>query len=161
MLRTILAPAALMAGLTIISSGSALAADKVQIGEGKTAPESMTSTNDGTLYAGSLAMGEVFKAAPGATKADVFIQKPADGPQMILGVWADEKDSLLWVCYSQFGDKAPPAIARSYDLASGAPKGSFTLGEKSICNDFSRGADGSIYIADTGAAKVMRLKRRQ
>ncbi|HVW92248.1 MAG TPA: SMP-30/gluconolactonase/LRE family protein, partial [Devosia sp.] len=147
-----------LAALLLAAPGAALAADKVQIGEGKTAPESMTATSDGTLYAGSLAKGEIYKAAPGATKADKFIDKPADGPQSVLGVWADEKDGLLWACYSQFGDNAPPSIARSYDLKTGALKGSYTLGPKSVCNDFTRGTDGTIYIADTGNGGVIRLK---
>jgi sugar lactone lactonase YvrE len=147
-----------LAALLLAAPGAALAADKVQIGEGKTAPESMTATADGTLFAGSLAKGEIYRAAPGAATADKFIDRPADGPQSVLGVWADEADGLLWACYSQFGDNAPPSIARSFDLKTGASKGSYTLPAKAVCNDFSRGADGTIYIADTGLGGVFRLK---
>ena len=42
------------------------------------------TASDGTLYAGSIALGEVFRAAPDATTADKFVGRPADDPQAIL-----------------------------------------------------------------------------
>lgn len=143
------------------SATAALAADKVQIGSGKVSPESMSATSDGTLYAGSLALGEVFRAAPGATTADTFIAKPADGPLAILGVFADEKGGTLWVCYADLalfaGQPGMNSIVRSYDLNSGAAKGSYDLGSNSLCNDVTVAADGTYYIADTVGGRVFRL----
>ena len=51
----------------MVAAGAAMAADKVQVGEGKVFPEGVAAGADGTLYAGSLTMGAIFKAAPGAT----------------------------------------------------------------------------------------------
>ena len=146
----------------IVAAGAAMAADKVQVGEGKVFPESFAAGADGTLYAGSLTMGAIFKAAPGATKAESFIAKPADGPDSVVGVYADNKAGLLWACYSDLaafaGQKALPAVARAYDMASGAEKGSYALPEGSFCNDITSTADGTVYVTDTIGARVMRLK---
>jgi len=151
-----------LAAVGILSATASMAADKVQIGSGKVSPESMTATSDGTLYAGSIALGEVFRAAPGATTADKFIDKPGDGPQAILGVFADEKGGTLWVCYSDLaifsGKPAMNSIVRSYDLKSGEAEGSYDLGSGTLCNDVTVAADGTHYIADTAGGRVFRLK---
>ena len=148
--------------VALLSATTSLGADKVQIGSGKVSPESMTATSDGTLYAGSLAFGEVFRAGPGAATADTFIDKPVDGPQAILGVFADEKAGTLWVCYSDLaifaGKPAMNSLVRSYDLASGDSKGTYDLGPGSLCNDITVAADGTYYIADTAGGRVFRLK---
>jgi sugar lactone lactonase YvrE len=139
----------------------ALAADKVQVGDQMVFPESVTSTADGTLYAGSLTQGVVFKAAPGATKAEPFVQKPADGPTAIVGVYADEKTGILWTCYSDlasFGGKGMPAQVKAIDLADGTVKASYPLPEGSFCNDTATTADGTAYVADTAGGRIMRLK---
>ena len=160
MRRISVAITALAIGL--VSATATLAADKVQIGTGKVAPESMTATSDGTLYAGSIALGQVFRAAPGATTADKFIDKPADGPGAILGVFADEKGGTLWVCYSDLalfaGKAGMNSILRTYDLKSGEAKASYDLGAGSFCNDVTVAADGTHYIADTAGGRVFRLK---
>ena len=143
-------------------SGAAFAADKVQVGDGKVFPESFAATPDGTLYAGSISMGVIFKAAPGATKAEKFIDKPADGPGAVLGVYADAKGGTLWACYSDlaiFGGKAGlPAVVRSYDLESGSLEQSYTLPDGSFCNDVTTGPDGSHYVADTAGARILKIR---
>jgi len=155
-----IALAALAVGL--LSAPATMAADKVQIGSGKVSPESMSATSDGTLYAGSIALGEVFRAAPGATRADKFIDKPADGPQAILGVFADEKGGTLWVCYSDLaifsGKPGMNSLVRTYDLKSGEARGTYDLGSGSLCNDVTVAADGTHYIADTAGGRILRLK---
>lgn len=156
--------ARIVAGLlgVIALTGAATAADKVQIGDGKVFPESFAATPDGALYAGSTTMGVIFKAAPGAAKADKFIDKPADGPANVLGVYADAKAGTLWVCYSdlaQFAGKGGlPAVVRSYDLATGTAKGSFPLPANSFCNDVTTTADGTAYVADTVGGRIFKIR---
>lgn len=153
----------LTTGTALALAGGALAQgiEKVQIGDApKIFPESITSTSDGTLYAGSTSLGAIFKAAPGAAKADVWIEKPADGPQAILGVFADESKGTLWACYSDFasfGGSGMPAVVRAYDTASGALKGAYDLPEGSFCNDIATTSDGTAYVADTSGARIMKL----
>ena len=136
---------------------------KVQIGDNeKVFPESITSTADGTLFAGSITEGVVFKSRPGEARAIPFIQKQGDGPQSVLGVYADEHTGVLWVCYSDLaifsGKPGLPAVVRSFELASGASKASYKLPDGSFCNDVATASDGTAYISDTSGGRVLRLK---
>jgi hypothetical protein len=130
----------------------------------KSFPESVTSTKDGTLYAGSFNLGGVVKVAPGG-KAEQFIKPGAGGSRSVLGVLADEKSQTLYVCSNDitgFGVPGPSdtkgAWLKTFDLGSGAPKGSFALSEKSLCNDIAIGADGTAYISDSLTPNVYSLK---
>ena len=131
----------------------------------KSFPESVTSTKDGTLYAGSFNLGGVVKAAPGG-KAEQFIKPGAGGTRSVLGVLADEKNNTLYVCSNDitgFGVPGPGdtkgAWLKTFDLASGAPKGSFPLKDpKSLCNDIAVGGDGTAYITDSFTPNVYSLK---
>ena len=128
-------------------------------------PESVTSTKDGTLYAGSFNLGGVVKASPGG-KTEQFIQPGAAGSRSTLGVLADEKSGLLYVCSNDitgFGVPGPGdtkgAWLKVFDLASGAPKGSFGLPDpKSLCNDIAVGSDGTAYVSDSFTPNVYSLK---
>src|SRR5882762_5294461 len=121
----------------------------------KSFPESVTSTRDGTLYVGSFNLGGVVKAAPGG-KAEQFIKPGAGGSRSVLGVLADEKSGMLYVCSNDitgFGVPGPGdtkgAWLKLFDLASGAPKGSFALNDpKSLCNDIAVGLDGIAFGSD-------------
>jgi sugar lactone lactonase YvrE len=154
---------ALMLGL---ASGSVARAESAPISlPDKSFPESVTSTKDGTLYAGSFNLGGVMKIAPGG-KAEQFIKPGAGGSRSVLGVLADEKSGTLYVCSNDvtaFGVPGPGdtkgAWLKTFDLASGAPKGSFALKEaNSLCNDIVVGADGTAYVTDSFAPNVYSLK---
>jgi hypothetical protein len=131
----------------------------------KSFPESVTSTRDGTLYAGSFNLGGVVMVAPGG-KAEQFIKPGAGDSRSTLGVLADEARGTLYVCsndISGFGVPGPNdtkgAWLKTFDLATGAPKGSFTLkGPASLCNDIAVGADGTAYVSDSLAPYVYSLK---
>ena len=131
----------------------------------KSFPESLTSTKDGTLYVGSFNLGGVVKAAPGG-KAEQFIKPGTAGSRSVLGVLADEKSGLLYVCSNDitgFGVRGPGdtkgAWLKIFDLASGAPKGSFPLADpKSLCNDIAVGGDGTAYVTDSFTPNVYSLK---
>jgi sugar lactone lactonase YvrE len=131
----------------------------------KSFPESLTSTKDGTLYVGSFNLGGVVKAAPGG-KAEQFIKPGTAGSRSVLGVLADEKSGTLYVCSNDitgFGVPGPSdtkgAGLKTFDLASGAPKGSFPLKDpKSLCNDIAVGGDGTAYVTDSFTPIVYGLK---
>ena len=130
----------------------------------KSFPESVTSTKDGTLYVGSFNLGGVTKVASG--KAEQFIKPGAGDSRSTLGVLADEKSGMLYVCsndISGFGVPGPTdtkgAWLKTFDLASGTPKGSFALSDpKSLCNDIAVGSDGTAYITDSFTPNVYSLK---
>ena len=149
---------ALAVAATALFATGAMAQDKIQIGDKMVFPESITTSSDGTLYAGSMAGGQVFKGAPGATTATQFIAPATDGVTAVLGVYADDKTGLLWVCYSD-----PAAFAqkpfkgsnlRTYALSDGSLKATYPMGDGSFCNDTTTAADGTAYVADTFGGKI-------
>src|ERR1700733_4399297 len=149
-----------------VTSGTITHAQTAPVGvPDKSFPESLTSTKDGTLYAGSFNLGGVVKASPGG-KAEQFIKPGAAGSRSVLGVLADEKSGLLYVCSNDitaFGVPGPGdtkgAWLKTFDLASGAPKGSYGLPDpKSLCNDIAVGSDGTAYVSDSFTPNVYRLK---
>lgn len=136
---------------------------KLQIGDNqKVFPESITSTADGTIYAGSLMAGLVFKGAIGDAMVTAWLQPVTEGPPSVAGVYADEKSGLLWVCYVDLaafaGGPALPSMLRTYSLADGALKNAYALPDQSFCNDIATAADGTAYVADTSGARIMRVK---
>jgi hypothetical protein len=131
----------------------------------KSFPESVTSTRDGTLYAGSFNNGGVMKASPGG-KAEPFIKPGAGDSRSTLGVLADEKSGTLYVCSNDLSGSGVPgpsetkgAWLKTFDLTSGAPKGSFALADaKSLCNDIAVASDGTAYVTDSFTPNVYSLK---
>jgi hypothetical protein len=158
-----------IAGLALVlgvASGGVALAQTAPVGvPDKSFPESVTSTKDGTLYVGSFNLGGVVKAAPGG-KAEQFIKPGAGDSRSTLGVLADEKSGLLYVCSNDitgFGVPGPGdakgAWLKVFDLASGALKGSAALKDpKSLCNDIAVGGDGTAYITDSFAPNVYSFK---
>jgi hypothetical protein len=153
---------ALMLG---VASGGGVRAETGPVGlPDKSFPESVTSTKDGTLYVGSFNLGGVTKVASG--KAEQFIKPGAADSRSTLGVLADEKSGTLYVCSNDitgFGVPGPGdtkgAWLKTFDLASGAAKGSFALKDpKSLCNDIAVGSDGTAYISDSFTPNVYSLK---
>ena len=130
----------------------------------KSFPESVTSTSDGTLYVGSFNQGGVTKISGG--KAEQLVKPGAADSRSTLGVLADEKSGTLYVCsndISAMGVAGPSDVKgawlKTFDLKSGAPKGSFALSDpKSFCNDIVVGADGTAYVSDSFAPFVYSLK---
>jgi sugar lactone lactonase YvrE len=124
-------------------------------------PESITSLKDGTLIIGSLGHGNILRIAPGKTEAVEWIKPGTGGLNSILGVFADEQHGLLWVCSNRFEekDKGEATAAKTFDLKSGAPKGTYPLpGAKPLCNDFAVADDGTAYVSDTEQATIFMLK---
>ena len=149
-----------------LGSGACARAQSAPVGvPDKSFPESVTSTKDGTLYVGSFNLGGVVKATPGG-KAEQFIKPAAGDSRSTLGVLADEKSGMLYVCsndISGFGVPGPSdtkgAWLKVFDLASGALKGSAALKDpKSLCNDIAVGSDGTAYITDSFTPNVYSLK---
>src|ERR1700743_2889242 len=126
----------------------------------KVFPESITSTKDGTLIIGSLGHGNILRIAPGKTEAEEWIKAGTGGLNSILGVLADEKDNLLWVCSNKFEDKGEATAVKTFDLKKGTPKNSYPLpGAKAVCNDIAISDNGIAYISDTEQAIIFMLKR--
>ena len=122
-------------------------------------PESITSTKDGTLIVGSFGHGNVMRIAPGKTDAEEWIKAGTNGLNTVLGVFADEKNKLLWVCSNKLGPTGDPTAVKTFDLKSGGAKDSYTLpGDRTLCNDIAVAPNGTAYVTDTFAGAVDMLK---
>lgn len=137
---------------------------EVTINDTAVQPENLTSSQDGTVYFGSMAKGTIYRAAPGAAQAEPWILASATGLTRVLGVLADDKSNTLWVCQNATGGQdGAPAVGqtalRSFDLKSGAAKGTYPFPPNSrICNDIAVSADGTAYASESYGGRVHRLK---
>lgn len=153
------APTAAALILAVASTRAAQAPNEILL-PGKTVfPESITSTSDGTLIIGSLGNGNVSRIAPGKTTAEEWIKAGTAGLNQVLGVFADDKSKTLWVCSNNMDGKGEATSAKSFDLKTGAPKGTYRLpGDGTLCNDIAVAGDGTAYFTDTRQGSVLMLK---
>lgn len=159
---------ALILAVTFVLSSAASAGepDKVTLPGDKAYPESIAAAPDGTLYASSLASGGVFRIKPGASTAEQWIKPGAFDSRSTFGVLVNEKTGMLLVCsndVSALGVPGPNAVkgsfVKGFDLKSGEGKLSVALPKPgSICNDFAIAPDGSIFVTNSSAPQILRLK---
>ncbi len=122
-------------------------------------PESLDSGPDGALYIGSIGKGAIFRAAPGATKATMWIEKAPNKISAVTGVVADAAHDILFVCSTDLNRIGEPVSLKTFDLKSGALKADYPFPEgKGLCNDVAIAGDGVAYVTDTSGAHVFRLK---
>jgi sugar lactone lactonase YvrE len=152
--------------LSLAAPGIALAAPtEIVIPGDHVFPESLTSTAAGTVIIGSFTEGVVYRARPGAATAETWIKAGTNDLLSVLGVLADEKSKTLWVCSSDLsglGITVPgkkETALKSFDLKTGAPKGSVALPDTgSLCNDIVIARDGSAFVTDSLHPRILRLK---
>jgi sugar lactone lactonase YvrE len=155
-------------GAVTLACGARLAAaapNEVALPGDKVYPESITALSDGTLIMGSLAEGNIYRAAPGAATAELWIKQASAGLLSALGVLADERSGTLWVCstdLSSIGAPVPgqkPTQLKAFDLKTGTQKAAYPLpGSRTLCNDIVIGPDGAAYVTDSWQPHVLRLK---
>lgn len=137
---------------------------QVTISDTGVVAENLTSSRDGAVYFGSMSKGTIYRAAPGAAQAEPWILASTAGLTRVLGVLADDKTNTLWVCQNSTGgrDGAPVVgltALRSFDLTSGAAKGTYPLPPNAgVCNDIALAADGTAYVSESFRGRVHRLK---
>jgi len=126
--------------------------------------ENLTSSQDGSVYFGSTAKGTIYRAAPGASQAQPWIQASAAGLTNVLGVLADDKSNTLWVCQNNTGGRGGAPVVgqtalRSFDLKTGAAKGTYPFPSNGgVCNDMAIAGDGTVYATESFANRVHRLR---
>ncbi|MCC0806110.1 hypothetical protein FPV16_07740 [Methylobacterium sp. W2] len=129
-------------------------------------PESVTSVSDGTLYVSSIADGGVLRITGNGEVTTPFLKPGDHGTRSTFGVLADEKRGTLWVASNDataIGAKGPTTTeggwVKAFDLATGALKQSVRLpGEKALANDFVLDAQGALYVTNTFAPRILRLR---
>jgi sugar lactone lactonase YvrE len=128
--------------------------------------ESLTSTADGSVIIGSVGGRTIFRAKPGESQAQAWIQPGTDGLAGVFGVLADDKSNTLYACSGSFGPPGaagapppPPSALHAFDLETGAPKGKWNVPTAGgFCNDIAVDANGTAYITDTSNMEVAALK---
>jgi sugar lactone lactonase YvrE len=150
-----------------ITAGAARAAEAVVVPGSTDFPESMSADAAGNLYFSSFGNGRVWRAKPGETTASEFIKSGSNGLASALGVLVDDKSNTLFVCSNDFSaagiklpGATPGASLKTFDLKTGEAKASIPLTGKdsTLCNDIVVAADGTAYVADSFAARILRLK---
>jgi sugar lactone lactonase YvrE len=156
---------AMLAAAAAMGSVAYAAPAEIVIPGERLVTESLTSTADGSVIVGSVAGRTIFRAKPGADRAEAWIQPGTDGLGSVFGVFADDKSNTLYACSGSFGPPqggaAPvPSTLHAFDLKTGAPKGKYPLPvEGGSCNDIAVGPDGSAYATDTSNMLVARLPK--
>ena len=142
------------------------AADRstITFADGRIFPESLTSTRDGAIYFGSLGQDAVYRASKNDSQATVWIKPKTANMQTVLGVFADEKAGVLWVCTSASGGRnGQPVVGetalKAFTLKNAALKASYPFPGNGACNDIAVAPDGTVYATDTSGGRVLRLKK--
>ena len=137
---------------------------QVTIGDSGVVAENLTSSHDGTVYFGSMSKGTIYRAAPGAARAEPWILASTAGLTNVLGVLADDRSNTLWVCQNATGGRGGAPVAgqtalRSFDLKTGAARGTYPFPPNSgICNDIAVSGDGTAYASESFRGRIHRLK---
>ena len=129
-------------------------------------PESIAAAPDGTLYLSSLALGGVWRIKPQSTAVEQWIKPGEFSSRSTLGVLVDNRAYLLWVCSNDISSSGIPgpssvtgSFVKGFDLASGEGKVSAALpGNATLCNDMAVGADGSLFVTNSLAPQILRLR---
>ena len=116
-------------------------------------PESIDSTEDGTIFVGNVIGNSVYRVPAGTANTEEFIPNGSNGLERVLGVYADEAHDLLWVCST---GSMPPAVA-SFNINNGQPVGRYNLPEQNptACNDIAVSSTGNVYIGETTGGGVV------
>jgi len=156
-----------IAAALLLETGVVRAApDAIKLPGDRVYPENVVATTDGTLYVSSLAHGGVIRVPPGAGEGSVWIEPGSRGTRGTFGMLPDERSGVLWVCSNDLGGMgvqtagdAKGSSLKALDLKTGESRSSVALpGEHAICNDIARGADGSLYVTNTLAPQILKLR---
>lgn len=151
-------------GLSLTTVARAQARREVTLADSAVMAENLTSSRDGTVYFGSMATGTIYRAAPGATRAEPWIVASTAGLTRVLGVLADDRSNTLWVCQNATdGRNGAPVTGqtalRAFDLKSGAAKSTYPFPANSgICNDMAISANGTAYVSESFGGRIHRLR---
>ncbi|MFZ1991124.1 MAG: hypothetical protein WAW96_15305 [Alphaproteobacteria bacterium] len=145
-----------------IVSGMASAPSDVALPDARVFPESLSAGPDGSLYVGSTSKGVIYRAAPGASTASVWITKEQGKTQGVFGVFADAASGTLYACSTGFAPPGAPPVEtalKAFDLKTGAVEGSYAFPSPGFCNDIATDKAGNAFVTDTNGGRVLRLKK--
>lgn len=158
-MRPLLLPCALAFASAVLAAAPARAqiAPDITIADGRTGPESLATLADGTVLIAAQQTPVIYRAAPGATRAQAWIRPKVEPGGNIHGAMPDERTGTLWTCLIGKGNAGLLAL----DLKTGAQKARYRYrgAEPTFFNDIALAPDGTPYITDSRNARIMRLNR--
>ena len=114
----------------------------------------------GDFFLGSLLKQKIVRIDK-AGKVSDFTASGQDGLQGVLGMRIDPATRTLWACSGPAAriSTAPSHLFR-YDLATGGLKGKYELPDKPphLCNDIAIAKGGEVFVTDSTAGAVHRLR---
>jgi len=158
---------AAMSGAALLMAATPVAAaparGDITIADTGVFPENIAAARDGTVWFGSVAKGTVYRAAPGSSRAEPWILPETSGIKRAMGLFADDRRGLLWVCDSgaRATDTTPataPAI-HAFAIRGGKPKAKYAIEGGGDCNDLTVAKDGTVYATDFMGGRIVRLKK--
>ncbi|MEV6431158.1 superoxide dismutase [Nocardia sp. NPDC051463] len=112
-------------------------------------------TRNGDTYVGSYTNGAIYRAAPGARRAETFLAEGTDGRKTANGLKVD-RAGRLWVIDSTMGvtvyDTGTRALIARFDV---------TAPSSHLVNDVAIAQDGTAYLTDSLSAVVYRVTESQ
>jgi sugar lactone lactonase YvrE len=124
-------------------------------------PESLAVSEQGVFYVGSWRQGAVARIRPGETRPEILVPPGSNGLSNGQGMLVDSAHGLLWVCSGTMGFTTvptTPSALKSYDIESGAPRGSYALPEAGYCNDLAQDERGRLYVTDSLHPRILRFE---
>jgi hypothetical protein len=123
-------------------------------------PESIAVSERGVFYVGSWRQGAVARLKPGTNKPEILVPPGSNGLANGQGLLVDSARHLLWVCSGTMGFTTvptTPSALKSYDLESGAPRGSYVMPDQGYCNDLAQDKRGALYVTDSLHPRILRF----
>lgn len=108
-------------------------------------PESLTALSDGTLFIGSLGLGQIWKHVPNSQVPTKFI----DGQKQVNGVLADQAGNRLYACVTDPTVMPSKVAVKAFGLDDAQEKAAYSLPDGSLCNDMVLDAVGTLYVAES------------
>ncbi len=117
-------------------------------------PESITALSDGTMFIGSLGVGQIWKNVPNSLVPTKFV----DNLKQVNGVLADQANDRLYACTTDPTAATNNVKVRSFGIADAQQKAVYDLPDGTKCNDMAFDGAGNLYVADS-TGKIFKLPK--
>jgi hypothetical protein len=158
--RPLVPSLAAAAGAALLAAASFAAAPVVRPLPPDWYPESLAAGPDGSLYVGSWRQGAIARVPADGGAPQVLVPPASQGLANVQGVLVDAARGALWACSGDIGFTvvpSTPSALKRYDLATGAPRGSWPMPDDGYCNDLAQDASGALYVSDSRHPRILKL----
>ena len=126
-------------------------------------PEGITTARNGDIYVGSLKENKIVKFKNKNKKSELFVSSNSNGLMSVIGILADDRNKILWVCSSNPGvtnyPSDNPVSLKAFDLNTGEPLQSYEFTSSGFCNDITLDVNDNVYVPDSFNPRILRLNK--